>query len=152
MNISKAMRIYRKYSKRFKSRFLRREIARKQFNVYCDERLILGLKLSARQLEVPLYVITEHAIQLGLHEIHLEEHDPAYKENLKRHLIQHHLLVDNLDPLDERLGNRVRRLKNAMRFLRFFEISTDVKRQEQLLIKLIDDLAAGDQKNGNKIE
>ena len=152
MKISKVMKILSKHGKKLKGRFIRREIARKQFNIICDKRLIQGLKFSGRQLEVPVYVIAEHAMQLGLDEIYLEEHDPAYKENLKRHLIKHHLLVESLDPLDERLGNRVRRLKNAMRFLRFFEISTDVKRQEQLLIKLIDDLAAGDQKNGNKIE
>ncbi len=152
MNLSKIMRICRKYKKKFKSRFVRKEIGRKQFNIICDERLIQGLKFSARQLEVPVYVITEHAMQLGLQEIHLEKHDAAYKENLQRHLIKHHLLVDNLDPIDERLGTRVRRLKNAMRFLKLFEITKDVKEQRDILGRLIDELARGDRRNNNEIQ
>ena len=152
MKLSKVMRICRKYTKRFKSKFVRKEIARRQFNIICDERLIEALKFSAKCFEVPVYVITEHAMQLGLQEIHLEEHDAAYKENLQRHLIKHHLLVDNLDPIDERLGNRVRRLKNAMRFLKLFEITKDVKEQRDILVRLIDELARGDRRNDNEIQ
>ncbi len=145
MNISKVIRICRKYSKKFKSRFVRKEIARKQFNIICDERLIHALKFSARYLEVPVYVITEHAIQLGLHEIHLEKHEPAYKENLQRHLVKHHLLVDNLDPINERLGNRVRRLKNAIKLLKFLELESDPKKQSAIIERLIEEATASKQ-------
>ena len=150
VKISKVKRICRKYAKKLKGRFIRREITRKQFNIICDERLIQALKFSAKCFEMPVYVITEHAMQLGLQEIHLEKHDAAYKENLQRHLIKHHLLVDNLDPIDERLGNRVRRLKNAMRFLKFFETTTDVKEQREILIRLINELMGGGRRNDNK--
>ena len=145
MNISKVIRICRKYTKKLRSRFVRREIARRQFNIICDERLIQALKFSAKYLEVPVYIITEHAIQLGLHEIHLEEHEPAYKENLRRHLIEHHLLVDNLDPIDERLGNRVRRLKNAIKLLKFLELESDPKKQTAIIERLIKEATASNQ-------
>ena len=145
MNISKVMRICRKYKRKFRSKFVRKEIARRQFNIICDERLIEALKFSARYLEVPVYVITEHAIQLGLHEIHLEKHDAAYKENLQRHLIKHHLLVDNLDPIDERLGNRVRRLKNAIKLLKFLELESDPKKQSAIIERLIEEATASKQ-------
>jgi hypothetical protein len=145
VNISKVIRICRKYTKKLRSRFVRKEIARRQFNIICDERLIQALKLSARELEVPVYVITEHAIQLGLHEIHLEEHEPAYKENLRRHLVKHHLLVDNLDPIDERLGNRVRRLKNAIKLLKFLELESDPKKQTAIIERLIKEATASNQ-------
>jgi hypothetical protein len=145
VNISKIKRVCRKYTKKFKSKFIQREIGRKQFNVLCDQRLIQALKFTARYLEVPVYVITEHAIQLGLHEIHLEKHEPAYKENLQRHLVRHHLLVDNLDPIDERLGNRVRRLKNAIKLLKFLELESDPKKQSAIIERLIEEATASKQ-------
>lgn len=145
MNLSKVMRICRKYTKKLRSRFVRRKITRKQFNIICDERLIQALKFSAKDLEVPVYIIAEHAIQLGLHEIHLEKHDEAYKENLKRHLIKHHLLVDNVDPIDERLGNRVRRLKNAIKLLKFLELESDPKKQTAIIERLIKEATASNQ-------
>ncbi len=145
MNISKVKRVYRKYAKKLRSRFVRKEIARRQFNIICDERLIQALKFTARYLEVPVYVITEHAMQLGLREIHLERHEPAYKENLQRHLIKHHLLVDNLDPIDERLGNRVRRLKNAIKLLKFLELESDPKKQSAIIERLIEEATASKQ-------
>lgn len=145
MNISKVKRVYRKYAKKLRSRFVRRKVTRKQFNIICDERLIQALKFSAKYLEVPVYVITEHAIQLGLHEIHLEKHEPAYKETLKHHLVRHHLLVDNLDPIDERLGNRVRRLKNAIKLLKFLELESDPKKQSAIIERLIEEATASKQ-------
>lgn len=143
--MSKLMRFYNKYLKKLKGRFIRREITRKQFNITCDQRLAEALKVSAKFFEVPVYVITEHAIQLGLHEIYLEKHDEAYKENLKRHLIKHHLLVDNLDPIDERLGNRARRLKNAIKLLKFLELKSDPKKQSAIIERLIEEATAGEQ-------
>ena len=145
MNIPKVNRFCRKYAKTFKSKFIQGEIGRKQFNVLCDQRLIQALKFSAKDLEVPVYVITEHAIQLGLHEIHLEKHEPAYKENLQHHLIKHHLLVDNLDPTDERSGNRVRRLKNAIKLLKFLELESDSKKQSTIIERLIEEATASKQ-------
>ena len=145
MNVSKIKRVCRKYTKKFKSKFIQREIGRKQFNVLCDQRLIQALKFSAKDLEVPVYVVTEHAIQLGLHEIHLEKHDPAYKENLQHHLIKHHLLVDNLDPIDEHLGKRVWRLKNAIKLLKFLELESDPKKQSTIIERLIEEATASKQ-------
>jgi len=139
----KTKKLLKEYAKKFKSRFVPKEISRKQLNITIDDKLILGLKFAARDLEFPVYVVAEHCLQLGLQEIYLERHDEAYKQNLQRHLLRHHLLVQNLDPLDERLGQRVRRFKNAIRFLKLFEIKTDVKAQREILVRLIEELAGG---------
>lgn len=148
----KASRLLRKLTGKLRNRFATREISRRQLNITIDNKLILGLKFAARDLEVPIYVVAEHCLQLGLQEVYLERHDKAFKANLQQHLQRNHLLVPSIDPIDERLGVRVRRLRNAMRFLRFFEVSTDVKRQQELLIKLIHELAGGGKQNDNRTQ
>lgn len=140
----KASRLLRRFTRRLKNRLFAREISRKQLNIMIDNKLILGLKIAANDLEVPIYVVAEHCLQVGLEEIYLERHDAAFKANLQRHLQKHHLLVPSVDPVDERLAVRVRRFKNGLRLLKVFELSTDAKRQKEILIRLIDDLARGD--------
>ena len=52
------------YKKRLEKRFTR-QVRRSQFNFACDERIIIALKMMARRLEAPVYVVAEHTLQLG---------------------------------------------------------------------------------------
>ena len=143
MNISKVRKVCRKYAKKFKNRFVPKAISRRQLNVSCDERLILALRVVAKRLESPLYCVAEHALQLGLSEMLYLSGDEAYKQALERHLLRHHLLVKDLDPLDEKLSRRVIRLRNAVKFLTFFEAKTNPKEQREILSRFIKELAGG---------
>lgn len=79
----KTKRLLRKYARRLQSRFVPKAISRRQLNITIDNKLILGLKFAAKDLEFPVYVIAEHCLQLGLQEIYLERHDEAFKANLQ---------------------------------------------------------------------
>jgi hypothetical protein len=81
------------------------------------------LKLLARLLEVPQYVLNEHILQLGTSEVLEIMKNDALKENLQRHLVQEHLLVSATEiepPSDAAL-----KAKNAVEFLQTVELLAD---------------------------
>ncbi len=139
----KTKRLLGKYAKKFKGRFVPKVISRRQLNISCDEKLILALRVVAKSLESPVYCVAEHALQLGLSEMLYLSGDEAYKQDLQRHLLKHHLLVKDLDPLDERLSRRVIRLRNAIKYLQFFEVTTNPKEQREIISRFIKELAGG---------
>jgi len=61
-----------------------------------DADLVLVVKLLAQVLELPKYVITEHALQLGCYQIYAASKDPEKRRELQEHLIKVHLLGDEL--------------------------------------------------------
>ena len=71
-------------------------IKRKQFNMTIDEGLVLAVKLLAETLEVPRYVVTEHALQLGCYQIYAASKDPERLRELQEHLVKVHLLGSEL--------------------------------------------------------
>ena len=71
-------------------------IKRKQFNLTMAEDIIVGVKLIAAILEVPMYVACEHILQVGSYHILEAINDPESRQKLKDHLVQVHLLGDEL--------------------------------------------------------
>lgn len=114
-------RAIKRYKKRLEKRFTQ-QIGRKQLNVMCDNRLILQLKALASYLEIPIYPLCEHVLQLGLAEVLTGIEDEALKENLERHLLQDHLLVKELQAMDETTSRRALRLRNTMKLLDLIEL------------------------------
>ena len=74
---------------------------RKVFGFLCDPKLALGVKLIAADLKVPIYVVAEHLLQLGIVQMHPALEDDDAKEKLQEHLINHHLLTPALDEQNE---------------------------------------------------
>ncbi len=81
-------------------------IKRKQFNLTMAEEVILGVKLIAASLEVPLYVACEHILQVGSYQVLKDIKDPRERQKLTEHLVKVHLLGDELEEDDAvlRLG------------------------------------------------
>ena len=75
-------------------------IKRKQFNMTIDAQLVLGVKFLALILKVPRYVITEHLLQVGTYHIMQALEDPEKRQELEKHLIDVHLLGDELQDDD----------------------------------------------------
>ena len=60
------------------------------------EEIILGVKLIAAILEVPMYVACEHILQVGNYQVLKAINDPEKRQKLKEHLVKVHLLGDEL--------------------------------------------------------
>jgi len=93
------MGILRRFLTKYRQLLDRRHaktIKRRQFNMTIDEGLVLGVKLLAAILEVPRYVITEHLLQVGTYHIYQALQDPTKREELEKHLVDVHLLGNEL--------------------------------------------------------
>jgi len=71
-------------------------IRRKQFNLTMAEEIILGVKLIAVVLKVPMYVACEHILQVGSYHLLEALNDPEQRQKLQEHLIKVHLLGNEL--------------------------------------------------------
>ena len=71
-------------------------IKRKQFNLTIAEEIIVGVKLIAAILKVPKYVACEHILQVGSYHLLKALNDPEEREKLKKHLVEVHLLGNEL--------------------------------------------------------
>ncbi len=71
-------------------------IKRKQFNLTMAEDIIVGVKFIAAIMGVPMYVACEHIIQAGSYHILEAINNPESRKTLKEHLVQVHLLGDEL--------------------------------------------------------
>lgn len=115
-----------------------KEIGRQQFNVVLDRRVILALKSIASDLQIPLYPLCEHLLQLGLSEVLTIVEDEAQKEILQRHLLEDHLLVKELQPMNEPISKRALRIKNALRWLSLIEAKCgSVEEVKRIIDKVI---------------
>ena len=85
MNLFRLLKGGRRYKRKLEKRFSQ-EIGRRQLNFACDERLILLLKLLAKELEVPIYTLAEHLLQLGGAEVAILMKDEALRNQLCHHL------------------------------------------------------------------
>jgi hypothetical protein len=74
---------------------------RKVFGFLCDPKLALGVKFIAADLKVPIYVVAEHLLQLGVAQMYPAIEDEEQKRELQDHLINEHLLVSALDEGNE---------------------------------------------------
>ena len=71
-------------------------IRRRQFNTTIDAEIVLGVKFLAEILKVPRYVITEHLLQVGSYHILEALADSEKRQELEKHLIDVHLLGNEL--------------------------------------------------------
>ena len=115
------VRIIKRYKRKLERKFTK-QIKRVQFNFACDKGIILVAKVLANRLEAPVYVVSEHALQLGLGEIAILAEDPALRERLCQHLVQGHLLVSVTRPEPETLTKWALRIQNALKFLQLAEL------------------------------
>ena len=69
---------------------------RKVFGFNCDQSLAQGVRLTARAIEFPIYVVAEHALQIGMATIAPILGDEKAREELEYHLQADHLLQKNL--------------------------------------------------------
>jgi len=78
-------------------------IKRKQYNLTMSEEIISNIKLIAAILEVPQYVVCEHVLQMGMYQLSYVLNNPEKRQKLIDHLIQVHLLGDELKEDEELL-------------------------------------------------
>ncbi|MFC2018686.1 hypothetical protein ACFLU4_01850 [Chloroflexota bacterium] len=130
------IRVIRRYKKKLEKKF-GKQIPRAQFNITCDCKIILALKKIAQCLEVPVYVITEHALQLGLREVDAIMDDEALSERLCRHLVEGHLLCPAIKPESESISRRALRIRNTLYLLRLMESRKSPEEQQQIIQSLI---------------
>jgi len=90
---------------------------RVQLDFACDVRLVARLKLLARYLDTPCYLLAEHALEVGLGEVRASIEDRALTELLQRHLLERHLLVGELGPVPTATSARAARIERAMELL-----------------------------------
>ena len=103
----------------------------------CDNKLVLGLKALAQHLEIPIYPLAEHILQMGMAEVITGIEDEAFIEDLQRHLLQDHLLVKELKPSSELISRRALRLQNSVRFLELIETRSSPEAQREVIEKLM---------------
>ena len=96
MGIMELLRGFKTKYNRLLDRNHAKTIRRKQFNMTIDARLVLSVKLLAEILKVPVYVITEHLLQVGFYHIMQALQDPEKRHELEKHLIEVHLLGSKL--------------------------------------------------------
>ena len=71
-------------------------IKRRQCNLTMAKDIIAGVKIVAAILEVPQYVAYEHILQVGIYQLLKAINDPVERQKLKEHLVNVHLLGDEL--------------------------------------------------------
>ena len=138
----------KKYKKKLQKLFNRPE-QRAQFNVMCDKRLIELVRGLARDLEAPIFCITEHLLEIGVLEIAFLITDADQKQALQRHLVQNHLLVSKLDPLDHKTSHRLQRMQMAMSLFETLEKSKGTEAAREIITSIINETSSGEVKESN---
>jgi hypothetical protein len=118
--------IAKKYSK---------QICRTQFNFACENNQITAIKLLAKELEVPVYPLVEHLIQIGAQEVKLYLQHEALKETLQRHLLKNHLGVYELNPVTEPVSQRMQQLQKALDILEVLGEMANPKEVSNVLLQ-----------------
>ena len=144
MKLLKAIRDYKK--KRLERKY-DRKVKRVQFNIQCDSHLVRYIKIMANRLEVPVYVLGEHLLQLGTTEAVVLIQDEKQKEDLARHLVRDHLLVTGILPEHEIVSKRASRLKNALDYMQLLETNHDPRSIQHVIRRLLDNV--GDEEKNN---
>jgi hypothetical protein len=137
MGLKKAIKRY----KRSLAKHFQQHYGRRQLNVNCDQQVIVFLKALASGLEVPIYVLAEHCLEMGLSEVRAEMQDEALKDRLCRHLVHRHLLVKVTQPQPEDISLRLDRLENAEELVMLLEEAATPDQQTLVLGRLFKEVA-----------
>ncbi len=138
------VRVLRRYKNRLVKRFTK-EIERQQLNFRCDRHITILLRSLAHQLQIPVYCLAEHSVQLGLAEVAVLMQDKELKEQLCRHLVNDHLLTLVTKPESEPESRRALRLKNALDFLRIYDNEKSLGEQRLVILKVSEEMANGEE-------
>jgi len=88
-------RLRAKYHHRVERKYIK-TVKRKQFNLTMAEDIIASVKYIAVALEIPVYVACEHIFQVGSYQLLETLNDPGKRQKLIEHLVEVHLLGDEL--------------------------------------------------------
>ena len=127
----------KRYKKRIQKKF--ESISRVQVNFMCDNQLATRLKVLAHALEVPIYPLIEHLLQLGLSEAAIIATDEALRERFCHHLVEDHLLTPATKPESEPISKRALRLQNAIRLLELLENRSSPQAQREVILRLMEE-------------
>ena len=72
---------------------------RKTYGFRCDPGLQAFMKALADELDVPLFALSEHALELGSMQIEAAKADPAEREEMCLHLAEAHVLERTLEKI-----------------------------------------------------
>jgi hypothetical protein len=89
----------------------RKKPGRKIFGFQCSPDIHANAKVLAKQLNVDLYVVCEHAMQLGLIEIAASMKDSEEREMLLKHLSEEHTikwLIESVSTYDAQAAVYIR--------------------------------------------
>ena len=84
------------------------------FGFQCSPDIQAGAKALAKEMNVDLYVVAEHAIQLGLINISAAIKDPAERETLRVHLHNEHAmkhLIESVSVYDNEAAEYIRAIE-----------------------------------------
>jgi hypothetical protein len=102
---------------RLAKKLMGKESTRKVFGFICNSDIPARLKLLAGKLNVPLYAVVEHALQLASGQIAMITENQDESVILRRHLIENHVearTIEKISPYDEDMAERL----SAERFRR----------------------------------
>jgi len=128
----------KRYRKRIQKKF--EPTNRIQVNFMCDSRLAIQLKVLAHYLEVPIYPLIEHLLQLGLSETAVIAEDEALRERFCRHLVEDHLLTPVIRSESEPISHRALKIQNAMRLLELLEDRNSPEEQRDVILRLMEEM------------
>ena len=131
----------RPYRKKIERKF-HRERKRRQLNFMCDHVLCNLLQEMAKSLECPIYVIAEHVLEMGTGDVLILLQDMALKEELQRHLVEDHLLVEGLKPPGRHVSRRLQQIQNVLRIVSLIEQGVPGERVAEALDRLRKDAGA----------
>jgi|WetSurMetagenome_2_1015567.scaffolds.fasta_scaffold184786_2 hypothetical protein len=135
----KLFRTVKRYKRKLEKRFSHKK--RTQLNFACDEKIVTGIKMLAKELEVPMYPLLEHLLQLGASEVLEITKNDHLKEELCRHLVQEHLLVPVTD-IEPPSANAIKARK-AVDFLDAVEeLAGDPKALAEIMAKMMKEATA----------
>jgi hypothetical protein len=93
-------RLKTKYRHKAEKKYVK-SIKRRQLNFNCSQKLVTGVSLIAARLEVPLYCLLEHLLQVGAYHVAQAMQDQDKREKLMEHLVKVHLRGEELSDDEE---------------------------------------------------
>ena len=112
------------------------EVSRKQLNFVCLTKVIDALRALARELEVPVYIAGEHVLETGMLEVLEQAEDWALRDQLRRHLVERHLLGQVTIAQREPVSYRLLKLRNALDLLDLLELKKTPEEQRDIIDEL----------------
>lgn len=107
-----------KANERMVKKILRKDSGRRVFGFPCSPDIPAQLRMLAGELQVPIYALAEHALQLSVGLIAKMKENPEENEQLKRHIIEIHVdarTVEKISAYDQDMADRL----NEERLRRF---------------------------------